>query len=235
MGLDGLGTLGQDFLRPSLRFVRIIGLCVGLTLLAALLLVLSSPARSVADLHALLAAAGESGPVVLVGHSWGGTVISEAGADDKVAALVYVAAFAPDAGESVAALIKDPPPGAHVPPILPPQDGYLLLDKAKFAASFAGDLDAAKAKVAKAIAALDKNVVGAQANLTKFQGQSTSLVGLETPWFSLRNPGLYSIPLGFLAVIIGSLLYRDKRAEDMWDELYVRQNTGLLATKATAH
>jgi cation/acetate symporter len=95
--------------------------------------------------------------------------------------------------------------------------------------------DAAKAKIANAITALDKNVAGAQANLTKFKGQTTSLVGLETPWFSLRNPGLYSIPLGFLAVIIGSLLYRDKRALDMWDELYVRQNTGILMAKAAAH
>jgi cation/acetate symporter len=95
--------------------------------------------------------------------------------------------------------------------------------------------DAAKAKVAKAIAALDKNVVAAQANLTKFKDDRTSLVGLEKPWFELRNPGLYSIPLGFLAVIIGSLLYRDKRSEDMWDELYVRQNTGILASKAAAH
>ncbi len=60
-------------------------------------------------------------------------------------------------------------------------------------------------------------------------------MGLEKPLFELRNPGLVSIPLGFLAVILGSLLYRDKRAEDMWDELYVRQNTGLLATKAAAH
>jgi cation/acetate symporter len=95
--------------------------------------------------------------------------------------------------------------------------------------------DAAKAKVAKAIGALDKGAAAAQANLTKFKDDRTSLVGLETPWFSLRNPGLYSIPLGFLAVIIGSLLYRDKRAEDMWDELYVRQNTGILASKAAAH
>ncbi|HQR11978.1 MAG TPA: cation acetate symporter, partial [Casimicrobiaceae bacterium] len=95
--------------------------------------------------------------------------------------------------------------------------------------------DAAKAKVAKAIGALDKGVAAAQANLTKFKDDRTSLVGLETPWFSLRNPGLYSIPLGFLAVIIGSLLYRDKRAEDMWDELYVRQNTGILIAKAAAH
>jgi len=85
------------------------------------------------------------GPVVLVGHSYGGAVITEAGNDPKVAKLVYIAAFAPDKGESVATLIKDPPPGAPVPPILPPQDGYLFLDKAKFPASFAGDVDAEKA------------------------------------------------------------------------------------------
>src|SRR6202040_2455182 len=87
----------------------------------------------------------QDGPVILVGHSYGGTVITEAGNDPQVAGLVYVAAFAPDAGESVASLIKDPPPAAPVPPILPPQDGYLLLDRAKFPASFAGDVDAEKA------------------------------------------------------------------------------------------
>lgn len=80
------------------------------------------------------------GPVVLVGHSYGGVVITEAGNDPRVAGLVYIAAFAPDEGESVNSLIADPPPGAPVPPILPPQDGYLLLDREKFAASFAGDL-----------------------------------------------------------------------------------------------
>jgi pimeloyl-ACP methyl ester carboxylesterase len=85
------------------------------------------------------------GPVVLVGHSYGGAVITEAGNDPKVAKLVYVAAFAPDRGESVATLIKDPPPGAPVPPILPPQDGLLLLDKAKFAAAFAADVAPEKA------------------------------------------------------------------------------------------
>lgn len=85
------------------------------------------------------------GPVVLVGHSYGGVVITEAGNDPKVAKLVYIAAFAPDEGESVASLIKNPPPGAPVPPILPPQDGFLFLDKAKFAASFAGDVEAEKA------------------------------------------------------------------------------------------
>lgn len=85
-------------------------------------------------------------PVILVGHSYGGVVITEAGNDPKVAGLVYIAAFAPDKGESVAALIKDPPPGAPVPPILPPQDGYLSLDTSKFAASFAADLPKEKAQ-----------------------------------------------------------------------------------------
>jgi pimeloyl-ACP methyl ester carboxylesterase len=81
------------------------------------------------------------GPVILVGHSYGGAVITEAGNDPKVAGLVYIAAFAPDRGESVASLIKDPPPGAPVPPILPPVDGFLMLDRTKFAASFAADVD----------------------------------------------------------------------------------------------
>jgi len=84
-------------------------------------------------------------PVLLVGHSYGGVVITDAGNDPKVAGLVYIAAFAPDKGESVEALIKDPPAGAPVPPILPPQDGYLFLDKAKFAASFAADVAAERA------------------------------------------------------------------------------------------
>lgn len=89
--------------------------------------------------------AAQDGPVILVGHSYGGAVITEAGNDPKVAGLVYIAAFAPDKGESVSTLIKDPPPGAPVPPILPPQDGFLMLDKAKFAASFAGDVDPERA------------------------------------------------------------------------------------------
>jgi len=87
----------------------------------------------------------QNGPVLLVGHSYGGAVITEAGNDPQVAGLVYIAAFAPDKGESVSTLIKDPAPGAPVPPILPPQDGYLFLDKAKFPASFAADVDEEKA------------------------------------------------------------------------------------------
>jgi pimeloyl-ACP methyl ester carboxylesterase len=85
------------------------------------------------------------GPVVLVGHSYGGAVITEAGLHEKVAALVYITAFAPDKGESVNTLIADPPPGAPVPPILPPKDGFLFLDREKFPASFAGDLPAEQA------------------------------------------------------------------------------------------
>jgi len=88
----------------------------------------------------------QQGPVILVGHSYGGVVITEAGNDPGVAGLVYIAAFAPDRGESVAALIKDAPPGAPVPPILPPQEGFLALDKLKFAASFAADVAPEKAE-----------------------------------------------------------------------------------------
>ena len=89
--------------------------------------------------------AAQDGPAILVGHSYGGAVITEAGNHPKVAGLVYITAFALDKGESVAALIKDPQPGAPVPPILPPQDGYLFLDRAKFPASFAADVEAEKA------------------------------------------------------------------------------------------
>jgi len=110
--------------------------------------VVQNPTLSLEDDVAVTrrAIAQSPGKVILVGHSYGGVVITEAGNDPKVAGLVYIAAFAPDNGESVSALIKDPPPGAAVPPILPPQDGFLFLDKAKFAASFAADVDPATAQ-----------------------------------------------------------------------------------------
>jgi pimeloyl-ACP methyl ester carboxylesterase len=88
----------------------------------------------------------QDGPAVLVGHSYGGVVITEAGNHPNVESLVYITAFAPDAGESVGTLIANPPPGAPVPPILPPIDGFLMLDNAKFAESFAGDVTPEKAE-----------------------------------------------------------------------------------------
>jgi len=106
--------------------------------------VVQNPTRTLAEDVATTKAAIDSvdGEVVLVGHSYGGVVITEAGSHPKVSSLVYITAFAPDKGESVASLIANPPPGAPVPPILPPKDGYLFLDRTKFAASFAADVEA---------------------------------------------------------------------------------------------
>jgi pimeloyl-ACP methyl ester carboxylesterase len=104
--------------------------------------VLQHPTTSLADDVAATrrALAGAEGDVVLVGHSYGGVVITEAGRDPKVSALVYVAAFAPDQGESVASLLAGAPPDAPKPPILPPVDGFLTIDKARFAEAFAADV-----------------------------------------------------------------------------------------------
>jgi pimeloyl-ACP methyl ester carboxylesterase len=109
--------------------------------------IVQNPTLSLADDVAVTkrTLASQDGPVILVGHSYGGAVITEAGNDPRVVGLVYITAFAPDKGESVATLIKDPPSGAPVPPILPPQDGYLFLDRGKFRASFAADVDAERA------------------------------------------------------------------------------------------
>src|ERR687891_752659 len=109
--------------------------------------VVQNPTISLADDVATTkrAISAANGPVLLVGHSYGGVVITEAGNHPNVVGLVYIAAFAPDTGESVSSLIKDPPPGAPVPPILPPVDGFLFLDREKFAESFAADLPADEA------------------------------------------------------------------------------------------
>ena len=105
--------------------------------------VVQNPTLSLADDVAVTkrAIASADGPVILVGHSYGGAVVTEAGNDAKVKGLVYITAFAPDRGESVSSLIANPAPGAPVPPILPPQDGFLFLDRSKFAASFAADVE----------------------------------------------------------------------------------------------
>ena len=106
--------------------------------------IVQNPTTSLADdVEATRRAIDASGgPVILVGHSYGGVVITEAGNDPRVVGLVYIAAFAPDNGESVGKLIANPAPGAPVPPILPPKEGFLMLDKSKFAAAFAADVEA---------------------------------------------------------------------------------------------
>jgi pimeloyl-ACP methyl ester carboxylesterase len=121
----------------------------------------------------------QPGPIILVGHSYGGAVITEAGNDPKVAGLVYVTAFAPDKGESVNSLIANPPPGAPVPPILPPKDGFLFLDKAKFPASFAGDLDA---------------------NVAEFMANSQVPWGVEALGDQITNPAWKTKPSWYLLV-----------------------------------
>jgi cation/acetate symporter len=107
---------------------------------------------------------------------------------------------------------------------------------AKATADLAAATDpAVQEKLTKAIAAQDKAKKLAQDTIAKLGDDRTSMVGLEKPLFTLKNPGLISIPLGFFCVFLGSMLYRDRRADEMWDELYVRQNTGIAAEGAVAH
>jgi pimeloyl-ACP methyl ester carboxylesterase len=119
------------------------------------------------------------GDVVLVGHSYGGAVVTETGNDPKVKALVYITAFAPDKGESVASLIANPAPGAPVPPILPPVDGFLFLDREKFAASFAADV---------------------RPDLADFMGASQVPLGLEALQGVISEPAWRSKPSHYLVV-----------------------------------
>ena len=150
--------------------------------------VVQNPTTSLADDVAATrrAIAVQDGPTILVGHSYGGVVITEAGADPKVKGLVYVAAFAPDTGESVASLIANPPPGAATPPILPPQDGYLFLDRSKFAASFAADV-----KPAQAAFMADSQVPWGVAAL---QGQVTTPAWKSRPSWYLVTADDHMIP-----------------------------------------
>ena len=113
-------------------------------------------------------------------------------------------------------------------------DGEAAKRSASSGALGSADADVV-AKAKKDLAALDKAVAKAKADIDKWGDSTTSFMGLEEPLIQMKNPGIFSIPLGFLAVLIGSLLFRDRRAEDMWDEVYVRQNTGLLVSKSTAH
>jgi pimeloyl-ACP methyl ester carboxylesterase len=110
--------------------------------------IVQNPTTSLADDVAVTRRVMEmqDGPVILVGHSYGGAVITEVGNDPKVMGLVYVAAFVPDVGESVSWLMKDPSPDAAVLPIVAAHEGFLLLDRTEFAASFAADVDAETAR-----------------------------------------------------------------------------------------
>jgi cation/acetate symporter len=131
-------------------------------------------------------------------------------------------------------------PNMTYPALVKPAQEKIIKAQGEKLAKLEADLaaatdDAVKAKLVADIDKAKKAKAGAEKKIDDLGGATTSLVGLEKPLFELKNPGLISIPLGFLAVILGSLLYRDKRAEDMWDELYVRQNTGILAARAVAH
>jgi pimeloyl-ACP methyl ester carboxylesterase len=119
----------------------------------------------------------QDGPVVLVGHSYGGAVITEAGTHDKVAALVYIAAFAPDKDESVSTLISGFPADGPQPPILPPRDGFLFLDRDKFHASFAADLPA---------------------NLAAFMADSQVPWGVDAPTEAVTEPAWRTKPSWYL-------------------------------------
>jgi pimeloyl-ACP methyl ester carboxylesterase len=141
--------------------------------------IVQNPTISLADDVAVTrrVLAAQDGPAILVGHSYGGVVITEAGNDLKVAGLVYIAAFAPEKGESVETLIQNPPAGAPAPPILPPQDGFLFLDRSKFAASFAADVDA---------------------ELAAFMGDSQVPWGIEALGSKVSEPAWKSKPSWYL-------------------------------------
>jgi len=145
-------------------------------------IVVQNPTISLADDVAVTkrAIAIAKGDVVLVGHSYGGVVVSEAGNDPKVKALVYITAFAPDKGESVASLIANPAPGAPAPPILPPVDGFLFLDREKFASSFAADV---------------------QPELAAFMGNSQVPWGMEAMQGAVSEPAWRSKPSHYLVVL----------------------------------
>lgn len=132
------------------------------------------------------------------------------------------------AGEGCAAEVKA---AAEKPAVAPVAD---RLAKAQADLAAAAD-DAAKAAKQKEISGLEKAKAKAETDLKTFEGQTVSMMGLEKPWFQLKNPGLLSIPLGFLVTILVSLFTRDRRSDEMWDELYVRQNTGIHAEGAHAH
>jgi cation/acetate symporter len=210
----------------EVRAARISALIVGA---AAILIGIAAKGQNVAHLVALAFAVAASSnlPCVLLTLYWkrcntGGIVLG-----------MLVGAF------SAIALVMVSPNMTY--PKLEKEKAQKVIDAAtpKLATleadAAAGADPAVKTKLEADLGKARKDVETAQATLTRFEGQETSIVGLEQPLISLRNPGLYSIPLGFLCVILGSLLWRDRKADEMWEELYVRQNTGIAAEQAVAH
>lgn len=210
--------------QEEVRAARVSAVVVGA---AAIVIGIASRDQNVAHLVALAFAVAASGnfPCVLLTLYWrrcntGGIVLGMIAGALSAIALVLVS------------------PNMTYP-LLETAKAQQVIDAApatlaKLEAAAAMNADAA-AKLPAARAALEANLTAARAALQKFAGERTSLVGLEKPLIELKNPGLYSIPVGFLCVLLGSLLWRDRRAEEMWEELYVRQNTGIHAEEATAH
>jgi len=223
-----VGVIRQEHVSPEeqVRAARIATVVVGAI---AITIGILAKGQNVAHLVALAFAVASSAnfPCVLLTLFWrrcntGGIVLGMIVGTLSAISLVLVS------------------PNMTYPSVVRPAQEKIVATQAASIAKLNGDLataadDAAKAKIKAGIEAAEKAKAVAEGRLKDLGDAKTSIVGLEKPWFELRNPGLISIPLGFLAVIIGSLLYRDKRAEDMWDELYVRQNTGILAAKAAAH
>lgn len=212
----------------EVRAARISALIVGV---AAIIIGILAEGQNVAHLVALAFAVAASGnlPCVLLTLYWrkcntGGIVLGMMIGAFSAIALVLVSPNMtyPLQVKAAAQKIIDEAPAR-----------IATLEQAIAAATDASAREAGQRSMAR----LNADVAKAQGNLTKFEGQTTSIVGLEKPLIQLKNPGLYSIPLGFICVVIGSILWRrrDKRADEMWDELYVRQNTGLHAETAASH
>ena len=223
-----VGVIRQEHVSPAeqVRAARIATVIVGAI---AITIGILAKGQNVAHLVALAFAVASSAnfPCVLLTLFWkrcntGGIVLGMIVGTFSAIALVLVS------------------PNMTYPLAIKAAQEKIVATQATTLTKLEGDLaaatdDAAKAKLQAGIAAAQKAKGAAETRIKEIGNDRTSIVGLEKPLFELRNPGIISIPLGFLAVILGSLLYRDKRAEEMWDELYVRQNTGILAAKATAH
>jgi len=223
-----VGVIREDHVSPEVqvRAARIATIIVGAM---AITIGILAKGQNVAHLVALAFAVASSAnfPCVLLTLFW-----KRCNTGGIVAGMIV--------GTAASILLVLISPNMTYPLVVKAAQEKIVATQAATLTKLEGDLaaatdDAAKAKLQAGIAAAQKAKGAAEARIKEIGNDRTSIVGLEKPLFELRNPGIISIPLGFLAVILGSLMYRDKRAEDMWDELYVRQNTGILASKASAH